>query len=303
MLKCMRRLHFAVAAVLILASPSDAQRVPGRDLLYFPLGTLAEAPALALDTGDGFQNPAAIQLPADARFRATAIGLYTGADRGVKSQLASFAVALPQRFTVALSAAHASINAIGRTIIDPQLVGPDIAYSTFVLSLTGSRRSRRHLTTGIAVRYRSGQVDDEQKSMVGLDGGLVAERLFGYDVRVGLSSYLWSPGSQGSEEAAFSGAVDAKVVGSDSTQRARVGYGYTVGDGAAGGHYLFLSGRLSRWIARVGVGRADAFGHHETTVRLGLGLRYARYTVGLSREDSAGGFDPTYQVVLSGLFR
>jgi len=32
-------------------------------------------------------------------------------------------------------------------------------------------------------------------------------------------------------------------------------------------------------------------------------VRYARYTVGLSREESAGGFDPTYQVVLSGIFR
>ena len=302
MLKCMRRLNFAVAAVLSVASPSDAQRVPGRDLLHYPLGTLAEAAALALDSGDGFQNPAAIQLPSGARFRGTAIGLNTGSDRGVSAQLASVAIALPGQFTVGLSAAHASINAIARTVGDPQPMGPDVAYNTFVVSLTGSRRTRRHLTSGVAVRYRSGQADEVRGSTFGLDGGIVAERLFGYDVRLGVTSYLWSPGSEDSEDAAFSAAVDAKVIGGDSTQQARAGYGYTVADGAAGGHYVFISGRLARWIGRVGVARADAFSHHETTVRLGLGVRYARYTVGLSREESAGGFDPTYQVVLSGIF-
>jgi len=56
-------------------------------------------------------------------------------------------------------------------------------------------------------------------------------------------------------------------------------------------------------IARAGVARTEAFGHHDTVLRLGLALRYARYTVGLSREESAGGFDPTYQFVLSGIFR
>jgi len=299
----MRRLNFAVAAALLLASPSDAQRVPGRDLLYYPLGTLAEAPALALYAGDGFQNPASIQLPPDARFRGSAIALNTGADRGVSAQLAAFAMALPRRFTVALSAAHASINSIGRTGVDPQPIGPDVAYNTFVISLTGSRRSLRHVTSAIAVRYRSGQADDVRRSTFGLDGGIIADHVFGYDLRVGLTSYLWSPGSEGSEEATFSGAVDARVFGKDSTHQARAGYGYTVADGAAGGHYLFVSGHLSRWIARVGVARVDAFDHHETTVRLGLGVRYARYTVGLSREESAGGFDPTYQVVLSGIFR
>ena len=47
----------------------------------------------------------------------------------------------------------------------------------------------------------------------------------------------------------------------------------------------------------------DVFGNNDTSIRLALGVRYARYTVGLSREESAGGFDPTYQFVLSGTFR
>ena len=74
-------------------------------------------------------------------------------------------------------------------------------------------------------------------------------------------------------------------------------------DGAGRGHYVFASGRFVRWIARVGVARTSAFGHTDTALRLAIALRYARYTVGLSREESAGGFDPTYQFVLSGIFR
>jgi hypothetical protein len=303
MLKSMRCLNFAAAAAILLASPSEAQRVPGRDLLHYPLGTLAEPSALALDTGDGFQNPAAIQLPAHARLRATAVALNTGTDRGVSAQLASVAVALPEQITVALSAAHAAISGIGHTVADPQPIGRDVPYSTFVLSLTGARKSLRHVTSAVAVRYRSGQIDGVRRSTFGLDGGLIAERVLGYDARVGVSSYLWSPGSGGTEDASFSVAFDGKVFGADSTYQARAGYGYTLAEGASDRHYVFATGRASRWIARVGVARSDPFGHRETTLRLALGLRYARYTVGLAREESAGGFDPTYQVVLNGIFR
>lgn len=303
MLKSMRCLHFAAAAAFVVAGPGEAQRVPGRDLLHYPLGTLAEPSALALDTGDGFQNPAAIQLAPGTRFRATAVALNTGTDRGVSGQIAAVAVALPEHITVALSAARAAINGIGETDIDPQPIGRDIAYSTFVLSLTAARRTLQHVTSGVAVRYRSGQIDGDRRSTIGLDGGVVAERVFGYDARVGFSSYLWSPGSGGTEEASFSGAVDARVFGTDSTGQARAGYGYTFAEGASDDHYVFVSGHVSRWIARAGVAHRDAYGHRETTLRLAVGLRYARYTVGLSREESAGGFDPTYQVVLSGIFR
>lgn len=303
MLKSMRCLNFAAAAAVMLAGPSAAQRVPGRDLLQYPLGTLAEAPALALDTGDGFQNPAAIRLAPGTRFRGTAVALNTGIDRGVSAQLAAVAVALPQEITVAFSAVRAAIDGIAHTVDDPQPVGRDIPYSTLVLSLTGARRSIENVTSGVAVRYRTGEVDGLRRSTFGLDGGVLAERVLGYDVRVGVSSFLWGPGAGDSKDASFSTAFDARVLGADSTRQARAGYAYTFDDGASAGHYLFASGRYSRWIGRVGVARTDVFGNHDTTLRLALGVRYARYTVGLSREESAGGFDPTYQFVLSGTFR
>lgn len=303
MLKCMRCLNFAAAAALIVASPCEAQRVPGRDLLHYPLGTLAEAPSLALDTGDGFQNPAAIRLGADARLRGTVVALNTGPDLGISAQIAAVAVALPQRVTVGLSAARATITGVARTTTDPQPIGRDIPYNTFVLSLSAARQSIEHVTSGLAVRYRAGEVDGVRRSTVGLDAGVIVDRVFGYDARVGLSSFLWGPAAQATKDAAYSGAFDVRMVGPDSTHQARAGYSFTAADGPSAGHYVFVSGRYARWIGRVGVARSSEYGNLDTTLRLALGVRYARYTVGLSREESAGGFDPTYQFVLNGVFR
>ena len=303
MLKSMRCLNFAAAAALLVPGSGEAQRVPGRDLLYYPIGTLAEAPALATETGDGFQNPAAIRLATGTRFRGTAVALNTGTDRGVSAQLAAVTAALPKEITVGFSAVRAAITGIGHTIADPQPIGRDIPYSTLVLSLSAARRSLHHLTSGIAVRYRTGEVDGLRRSTFGLDAGLLTERVFGYDARIGVSSFLWSPGGGDTKDASFSGAFDARVIGADSTRQVRAGYSLMFDHGGAAGHYVFTSGRYSRWIGRVGLARADLYGDHDTSLRLALGLRYARYTVGLSREESAGGFEPTYQFVLSGTFR
>ena len=302
-LKSMRCLNFAAAVAILPIAASEAQRFPGRDLLDFPIGTLAEAPALALDTGDGFQNPAAIRLADGTTARGTAIALNTGTDRGVSSQLIAVAANLPSRFTVGLSAVHSGISGIAPTADDPEPVGGDIPYGTFVVSLTGARESTRHITSGVAVRYRTGEVDGVNRSTFGLDGGLLVDHLFGLDARFGISSYMWGPGAGEGQDASYSGALDTRVIGADSTHQARLGYSYTAGEGASGGHYVFASGRYARWIARVGVARTSAFGTSDTSLRLALILRYARYTVGLSREESAGGFDPTYQFVLSGVFR
>jgi hypothetical protein len=302
-LKSMRCLNFAAAVAILPVAAGEAQRVPGRDLLDYPIGTLAEAPALALDSGDGFQNPAAIRLAEGTKLRGTAIALNSGTDRGVSAQLLGVAAKLPSRFTVGLSAVHAEISGIAQTADDPQPIGGEIPYNTFVLSLTGARESTRHVTSGVALRYRTGEVDGVTRSTFGLDGGVLVDRLFGLDARFGLSSFLWGPGSGEGQDASFSGALDSRVIGADSTRQARVGYSYTASEGASGGHYVFAMGRFSRWIARAGVARTSVYGTSDTSLRLALVLRYARYTVGLSREESAGGFDPTYQFVLSGVFR
>jgi hypothetical protein len=259
--------------------------------------------SLALDSGDGFQNPAAVRLGDATKVSGTVVAQNTGTDLGVSAQLASIAVALPDDITVGFSAVRAAVTGIGHTLDDPQSIGRDVPYSTLVLSLSGARRSIEHLTSGVAVRYRTGEVDGVRRSTFGLDGGVIADRLLGYDARIGVSSFLWGPGAGDGKDASFSGAVDAKIVGPDTTHQARAGYSYSFADGASAGHYFFLSGRYARWIARAGIARTDAFGSTDTAMRLAFGVRYTRYTVGLSREDSAGSFDPTYQFVLSGVFR
>ena len=150
-LKSMRCLNFAAAVAILPIAASEAQRFPGRDLLDFPIGTLAESPALALDTGDGFQNPAAIRLAEGTRARGTAIALNTGTDRGVSSQLIAVAANLPSRFTVGLSAVHSGISGIAPTADDPQSIGHDIPYGTFVVSLTGARRDNLIFSGRIAI--------------------------------------------------------------------------------------------------------------------------------------------------------
>lgn len=298
----MRCLNFAAAAAVSLPIAGEAQRVPGRDLLQFPIGTLAEPQALALDTGDGFQNPAAIRLPDGARFRASASALDTGSDQGVGVQLVAVSVALPQRIAVALSAARASIEGIAPTTADPTPTGPDIPYNTVVISISAARRTLQQVTSGIAVRYRAGELDGTRRSTVGLDGGVLAEHLLNRDIRLGVSSLLWSPGSGGSTEATLSTALDARVLG-DTSRAARLGYAYTHSAALPREHYLFASGHVSRWIGRAGVARTSAYGDAAVRVRLAIGLRYARYTVGLSREDSPHALAPTYQFTLNGLFR
>ena len=56
----MCRMMFAatVSLVLLGARGVEAQRVAGRDLLEFPLGILAEAPALSDQMIGGLWNPA-----------------------------------------------------------------------------------------------------------------------------------------------------------------------------------------------------------------------------------------------------
>ena len=164
----------------------------------------------------------------------------------------------------AFSAVRAAIDGIGHTEDDPQPIGRDIPYSTFVLSLSAARQSIDHVTSGIAVRYRTGQVDGVRGSTFGLDGGVLVERVLGRNVRLGVSSFLWGPGTGDGKDATFSGALDTRVIGADSTQQARLGYSYTAGDGASAGHYFFASGRFARWIGRAGIART-------------VGVRHQRY--------------------------
>ena len=298
-LNFMRCMTFAFVLGVTSAGALSAQGIPGRDLLEFPIGALAEAPALAIASGDGFRNPASVMLVPGARGRISVGSLITGSEQGVTAQLLGVAVAVPRATTVGLSVVRASVDGIVRTEEDPQASGGDVPYNTIVLSATGARRSRGNTTIGLAVRYRSGLLDASRQNALGLDGGVIVDSLVGRDVRVGLSSFLWRPGTGDGDETAVAAAVDGHVFGSDSTASGRVGYSYTYSDRLLREHFVFASGRLGVWEGRGGIARASAFGDQATRVRLGIGLHYARYTVGVAREDNSSGLSPTYQFTLT----
>ena len=83
----MRVNEFCVWLCLAVPLEAASQDIPGRDLLEFPLGSLAEGAALSLSSGDGFRNPAAVALPVALRARFTISSLTTGADQGVAGQI------------------------------------------------------------------------------------------------------------------------------------------------------------------------------------------------------------------------
>lgn len=295
----MRSFIFATALGIASAACAHAQYIPGRDLLAFPIGSIAEAPALAVVAGDGFSNPATIKL-VGARARVMVGALTTPADQAVAAQFGALAVALPLNTTVALSYVRASVNDLIRTESDP-LSQDQIPYNANVLSLAAARRQRAHLVTGVAVRYQAGEADRDRARTIGVDAGIVADGLVGQDLRIGVSSYLWRPANGRVEHNTFHFATDLRLAGESERREARAGYGLTFAPQSAREHFLFLAGRHGIWEGRAGITRHEAFGSADWRLRLGGGLQYARYTVGVARDDAGAGLSPTYQFVLGAL--
>ncbi|MFL5575374.1 MAG: hypothetical protein ACJ79S_05335 [Gemmatimonadaceae bacterium] len=286
------------AALSALPTAAVAQWVPGRDLFDLPLGTLAEAPALASLAGVGLWNPAAIELPGGARGRLGVAALRTAAEQGISAQLVGGAVAVRGGITAGLSVARASVADLVRTGNDPQSLG-DISYSTTLLSAMLARRSPSHVVTGLALRYRSGVLEGTNRGAVGIDGGVLVDGLLGRDGRVALSSFLWSPGNRDDERATYTGAADLRVAGPGAGRELRGGYSYLVTEHGPREHFGFVSGRYGALLGRVGAARSTTFGQSRWRLRLGVGVYYARYAVGVAREETGAGLPATYQFSLS----
>lgn len=298
----MSRKMFAASAAILLASPAGAQQVPGRDLLDFPIGRVAEAPALAAQSGDGFWNPALAQVPPGSIARVSVGALDSPADQGVSAQLLCVLVALPDAATAGLSVVHAGVADLLRTETDPQTVGGEIPYGTTVYSATLARRTA-HTMVGFALRYRQGVLDADHVGAIGLDAGIAGEELLGLPLRVGASTFLWRPANARDELTTYNIAADYRVFGTDSLHAIRGGYSLSVSERESQEHYLYGIARYGAWELRGGVADYVAFGNASLRSRLGMGLRYARYLVGVAREDNGAGLSATYQFSLSALIK
>jgi hypothetical protein len=297
-LKSMRRKEFWAALLVVVPLAGRAQQIPGRDLLEFPLGSLAEGPALSVLTGDGFRNPASIMLAPKVRARFSISSLTTGDDQGVAGQIVSVAMAGPREVTGGFTVSRASVQGIVRTDTDPQSIGGDMPYSILVVSAVAARRPAPNLTTGIAVRYQSGELDTSHRSALGIDAGLVMQGLLHVDGRMGLTSFLWRPGVGSGDGLALAGAFDGRVLGRDSTAQLRAEYSYSDAPGLSREHFASTAGRLGRWDGRVGISRTQVAGRWTTRSRLAVGLHYGRYVVGVAREESPIGLPAVYHFTI-----
>lgn len=294
-----------IAALLALPGRAAAQPVPGRDLLDFPLGVMAEAPALATQTGGGLYNPASLLIGRGARGRASVALLNAPGDRGLRGELAALEWRVRPTAAISVSAARAGIGGIDRTTSDPLTELGSVVYDTFVLSAGGAVRPLRHLSVGAAVRYRMGRSDTTRAAAWGTDVGLVADGLLGrHDVRLGAASFLWQVGGDGSERPAVLAGVDGRLWGVAPAREVRAGGSYLASRRGEREAYGYVAGRLRAVEGRLGLARARRFDSPpQLRLRLGFGLEYARFHVGIAREESDPGFGPIYQFTLSTLLR
>jgi hypothetical protein len=297
----MQRLNFALLASLVIGRMALAQDVPARELLEFPVGTIGAPGVLFRQAGHGLWNPATIAQSRETKVQVSVATLSAPAEQGVSAQLLSVAVPLATRTTIAATLVHASVSDILRTDTDPQSLGAEIPYNTTVASAAIARRDGQ-ITTGLAARVRFGEFDGVRAQTIGLDGGIVVTDLGPRAVRLAASTFLWGPGNR-ERQVRYSAAGDMMLIGRDSLRSARSGYAFSVSEGITREHYFFGSGRLGVLEVLGGFARVIGFGEKNSHVRLGLGLHYERYIVGVGREDNGAGMGSTYQFMLSSNFQ
>jgi hypothetical protein len=285
-----------------MAAWGQSAEIPGRDLLTFPIGLTAEAPALGTTSGTGMWNPATALLPDGSQWRLSASAMNAPSDIAVSAQLFSVATAW-RSTTFGLSVARASVSDIVRTDTDPQSIGNPVPYATTMISLVAARRLTSQLSVGVALRARNGELDDVNRTGASVDVGGVLEHLTRFDVRVAASTFLLSPGAAATERASWLAGIDARIVGPDSVHSVRLGYSLQVAQSLFTEHYLFASARWGDWEVRGGPVHTDIYDGTNMRMRLGIALHYAGYSVGVAREDGVNGLAPTYQFSLSSLLK
>lgn len=297
-LNLMRCLKFGLLISLAVATQGRAQSIPGRELLAFPTGTLGAPVTLGTLPGHVLWNPATLDLPRPIKVRATVAALNSSNDQGVSAQFLSVSGRIREGTLVTLSLLQAGLSGMLRTDTDPQSLGGELRYGTTVIS-AGVAREHEQARVGAALRWRRGESGSESRSGFGIDAGVVLKDVGPRDLRVAASTFLWGPGQPETMRPRFGVAGDLRLVGADSSRQLRGGYELGGGSGLPHEHHLFMSGTFGRALTFGGMVLERAYGHSSTHLRLGVGLRYARYTVGIAREVDDGGVGSSYQFLLS----
>ncbi|MEP6493596.1 MAG: hypothetical protein ABJF01_13005 [bacterium] len=297
----MSRFIFAALASFVPAAVAAAQHVPGRDLLEFPLGLTAEAAPLSSQMTGGLWNPASIAIRSPTRGEIGFAGLTTPQEQGVKLEAVAAAYRFRPNLTASLSYAQASVSDIFRTDTDPNSIGDEIPYETMLISAAAAY-TRGNLTLGTALRYRYGTVISDHGSAVGLDGGAILDRVARTPLRIAVSTFLLTP-SRTANEATYLAAADIPVFQRDSSFVVRGGYSISHTEGRGREDYVFGTSSYRQLDISGGVSTMTLFGNMSRRTRLGFGLRFAGYMVGVGREDGAAGISASYQFLVKRTFR
>ena len=299
----MRRKFLCGLAATLAALPLRAQPVPARDLWEFPLGAILQPAALSADPAVGLWNPAVHSLGPNEQLRVGVTSLSATTQQGVDGQVAALAWRRPNNATLGFSIARSSIEGIVRTDTDPQAIG-EIPYSTLLLSVSSTRELLPGVTVGLAARWREGRVDQETRNAIAADFGVVVRDFPIRDARVAVSSFLWRPGREIEDRPALLAAVDGVVHRSArGTQEIRAGYSFNIVNRGTRQTGPYVLARVDRLEANVAVLASAVAGRRVNRVRSGLALRYARYIVGIGREEGISGLGPIYQFTLSSMLR
>jgi hypothetical protein len=292
----------ALAAFAPAVGFGQSGAIPGRDLLAYPIGLVSEAAALPGILGAGLFNPATATLGAADGWRLAAAAMASPSDIGASAN--SFALGRAWRGTTfTVSVLRAAVGGLVRTDADPLTVGNDVTYATSVASLGASRRFSHHLVYGVALRGRSGQLDIDRGSGLGVDAGVVADHLTRFDARLGASTFLLTPFRRNEEPPTIVLGADARVAGSDSLRSVRAGLSFATTSGRTSEQFAFVGARYHAWELRGGAARTDAYGATNMRGRMAVAVHYGPYIVGVAREGSPGGLGASYQFVLSSLVR
>lgn len=289
------------AALLVAANGALAQRVPGRDLLTYPLGLAGEPAALGTGPSNGLWNPATTVLGPDETLRLAGAGVSAPIDLALSAQVVGAAFRIRSLGTLSFGLAHAAVVDLVHTETDPQSVGGDIPYTTWLISAGLARAVSNRVSVGGALRWHTGRVMDRTGNAAILDIGAVAHGLTSLDARVGASTFLASP--QSGTRPALAAAADARVYQADSVRTLRAGLGLTVADGGGAERFPFVDARFHGVRVRGGPVQVRAYGVTSWRARLAVLLTHSDYTLSVVREDNASGLAPTYQLGVVTVFR
>lgn len=299
----MRRKFLCGLAATLGALPLRAQPVPARDLWEFPLGAILQPAALSADPAVGLWNPAVHSLAPNEQLRVGVTSLSATSQQGVDGQIAALVWRRPNNGTLGVSIARSSIDGIVRTEFDPQALG-NIPYNTLLLSVSATRELLPQVTIGLAARWREGRVDDVVRSALAADFGVIIRDFPLRDTRIAVSSFLWRPGREIEDRPAILAAVDGVVFRDAArTHEFRAGYSFNGVNRGTRESGPYLLARIDRLEGNIAVMASSVAGRRVTRIRSGLALRYARYIVGVGREEGISGLGPLYQFTLSSMLR